>query len=85
MAGLVEITAGLVEIIRDETGLSPAAVTADMPLVGNPEIDRLSLMTIVTLAEDRFKVEIPDAEIPGLITVGFAAELIVNLSSGRCG
>ncbi|MDR1118351.1 MAG: acyl carrier protein [Bifidobacteriaceae bacterium] len=71
-----EILEGLTEIIVEETGLGADAVTPDKSFTDDLLIDSLSMMTIVTLAEDRFGVEIPDDEVPNLATVGGAVDFI---------
>jgi acyl carrier protein len=73
-----EVLDALIEIIVDETGLDPEEVTAEKSLADDLDIDSLSMMTIVTLAEDRFNVEIPDDEVKNLVTVGDAVAFIAN-------
>ncbi|MCL2804089.1 MAG: acyl carrier protein [Micrococcales bacterium] len=67
---------GLTEIIVDETGLDAADVALDKSFTDDLDIDSLSMMTIVTLAEDMFSVEIPDSAIKDLATVGDAVNFI---------
>jgi acyl carrier protein len=69
---------GLIEIVVEETGLDPAEVTTDKNFADDLDIDSLSMMTIVTLAEDKFKVEIPDDAVKSLSTVGDAVTFIVD-------
>jgi acyl carrier protein len=81
MADSAEILAGLTEIIVDETGLPAEAVALDQSFTDDLDIDSLSMMTIVTLAEDQFKVKIPDEAVKGLVTVGDAVDFIANAAS----
>jgi acyl carrier protein len=67
----------LTEIIVDETGIDPTEVTLDKSFTDDLDIDSLSMMTIVTLAEDKFDVEIPDEAVKDLVTVGDAVDFIV--------
>ncbi|MDR0627118.1 MAG: acyl carrier protein [Bifidobacteriaceae bacterium] len=73
-----EVLEGLIEIIVDETGLDAAAITPDKSFSDDLDIDSLSMMTIVTLAEDRFEVEIPDDSVKDLSTVASAVDFIAN-------
>jgi acyl carrier protein len=61
-----EILEGLAEIVAEETGLPTDAL----------DIDSLSMMTIVTHAEDKFDVRIPDDDVKNLTTVGDAVSYI---------
>ncbi len=71
-----EILAGLAEIVNEETGLDTAAVTSEKSFTDDLDIDSLSMMTIVTQAEDKFGVVIPDEEVKNLTTVGDAVKFI---------
>ncbi|MDR2253604.1 MAG: acyl carrier protein [Bifidobacteriaceae bacterium] len=72
---------GLKEIIVDETGLADDAVTGEKSFSDDLLIDSLSMMTIVTLAEDKFGVEIPDDAVKDLATVQDAVDFIVGASA----
>ncbi|GMA34125.1 MULTISPECIES: acyl carrier protein [Demequina] len=76
MADTNEILAGLAEIVAEETGLDAAEVTAEKSFTDDLDIDSLSMMTIVTLAEEKFDVRIPDEEVKNLTTVGDAVKFI---------
>ncbi|MDR2347464.1 MAG: acyl carrier protein [Bifidobacteriaceae bacterium] len=71
-----EVWDGLTEIIVDETGLDAAEVTGAKSFADDLLIDSLSMMTIVTLAEDKFGVEIPDDQVKDLVTVQDAVDFI---------
>ena len=71
-----EILAGLAEIVNEETGLDPAEVQSEKSFTDDLDIDSLSMMTIVTLAEEKFDVRIPDEEVKNLSTVGDAVNYI---------
>jgi acyl carrier protein len=73
-----EVLEGLIEIIVDETGLDPAEISPDQSFTDDLDIDSLSMMTIVTLAEDKFGVEIPDDSVKNLGTVQDAVDFIAN-------
>jgi acyl carrier protein len=71
-----EVLAGLTEIVAEETGLDAADVQMDKSFTDDLDIDSLSMMTIVTLAEEKFDVRIPDEEVKNLVTVGDAVKYI---------
>ena len=73
-----EVLAGLAEIVAEETGLPADTVTAEKSFTDDLDIDSLSMMTIVTHAEDKFGVTIPDDEVKNLKTVGDAVSFITN-------
>jgi len=73
-----EILEGLAEIVAEETGLPADSVQLDKSFTDDLDIDSLSMMTIVTLAEEKFSVRIPDEEVKNLATVGDAVNFIKN-------
>ncbi len=73
-----EVLAGLAEIVVEETGVDAAEVQLDKSFTDDLDIDSLSMMTIVTLAEEKFDVRIPDEEVKNLITVGDAVSYITT-------
>ncbi|WP_062072081.1 acyl carrier protein [Demequina sediminicola] len=76
MADTNEVLAGLAEIVAEETGLDAGDVTLEKSFTDDLDIDSLSMMTIVTLAEEKFDVRIPDEEVKNLTTVGDAVKFI---------
>ncbi|MCG2798171.1 MAG: acyl carrier protein, partial [Cellulomonas sp.] len=64
-----EILAGLAEIVNEETGLPADSVLPEKSFTDDLDIDSLAMMTIVTLAEEKFGVTIPDSEVKNLVTV----------------
>ncbi len=73
-----EILEGLAEIVSEETGLPADSVQLDKSFTDDLDIDSLSMMTIVTLAEEKFSVRIPDDEVKNLATVGDAVSFIAG-------
>lgn len=73
-----EILAGLAEIVAEETGLPAEQVTPEASFADDLDIDSLSMMTIMTYAEERFEVRIPDEDATGLATVQDAVDFIVK-------
>jgi len=77
-ANETEILEGLAEIVNEETGLDTSEVTSEKSFTDDLDIDSLSMMTIVTLAEEKFDVRIPDDEVQNLATVGDAVSYIAK-------
>ena len=73
-----EVLSGLQEIVAEETGLPVDTITAEKSFVDDLDIDSLSIMTIVTHAEDKFEVTIPDDDAKDFTTVGSAVTFIVG-------
>jgi acyl carrier protein len=73
-----EILEGLAEIVNEETGLDTESVQTEKSFTDDLDIDSLSMMTIVTHAEDKFSVRIPDEEVKNLNTVGDAVTYIAG-------
>ena len=57
------------EIVQEATGIPAARVTPAASFVDDLDIDSLSMVEIATMAEDKFGVSIPDAELAKLKTV----------------
>ena len=76
-----EILTGLGEIVSEETGLPAETVLPEKSFIDDLDIDSLSMMTIVTLAEDKFSVTIPDDEVKNLTTVADAVSFIAGAQS----
>jgi acyl carrier protein len=68
MADIDFITA-LGEIVQEATGIPAARVVPAASFTNDLDIDSLSMVEIATMAEDRFHVSIPDAELAKLKTV----------------
>ena len=73
-----EILSGLAEIVNEETGLPVDSVEPGKSFTDDLDIDSLSMMTIVTLAEEKFDVRIPDDEVKNLKTVRDAVSFIAG-------
>lgn len=73
-----EVLAGLAEIVVEETGIDTSDVELGKSFTDDLDIDSLSMMTIVTLAEEKFDVRIPDEEVKNLVTVGDAVSYITT-------
>jgi acyl carrier protein len=63
------ILTALGEIVQEATGIPAARVVPAASFVDDLDIDSLSMVEIATMAEDKFGVSIPDAELAKLKTV----------------
>jgi len=71
------------EILRDSLQLGERAdqLTASSPLLGSvPEFDSMAVVTVLTMAEEEFGIEIDDDEVSADIfeTVGSLADFIAG-------
>jgi acyl carrier protein len=63
------ILTALGEIVQEATGIPAARVVPAASFVDDLDIDSLSMVEIATMAEDKFGVAIPDADLAKLKTV----------------
>lgn len=76
-----EIREGLAEILEEVAGVTPDEVTLEKSFTDDLDVDSLSMVEVVTAAEDKFGVTIPDEEMKNLKTVGDAVTFIQNHGS----
>lgn len=81
MATTEEIREGLAEILEEVAGVTPDEVTLEKSFTDDLDVDSLSMVEVVTAAEDKFGVTIPDEEMKNLKTVGDAVTFIQNHGS----
>jgi acyl carrier protein len=73
-----EILTALGEIVQEATGIPAAKVVPAASFVNDLDIDSLSMVEIATMAEDRFNVSIPDAELSKLKTVADVVDFLAK-------
>lgn len=76
MASTEEIRIGLAEIVNEVTGIPAADIQLDKSFTDDLDVDSISMLEVVTAAEDKFSISIPDAEVKALKTVGDAVSFI---------
>jgi len=76
MASTEEIRIGLAEIVNEVTGIPAADIQLEKSFTDDLDVDSISMLEVVTAAEDKFAISIPDAEVKGLKTVGDAVSFI---------
>ena len=77
-----DIRTGLAEILEEVAGVLPADVTPDKSFTDDLDVDSLSMVEVVIVAEERFGVSIPDDEMQKLRTVGDAVAYIQRAGVG---
>ncbi|HJR44912.1 MAG TPA: phosphopantetheine-binding protein [Actinomycetota bacterium] len=60
-------------------GLDPNKITMEAELLRDLDLDSLDTMELTLGMEERFEIEIPDAELEELVTVGDAVGLIERM------
>jgi acyl carrier protein len=73
-----EILTAIGEIVQEATGIPAASVVPAASFTNDLDIDSLSMVEIATMAEDRFNVSIPDAELSKLKTVADVVEFVAK-------
>ena len=68
--------AALGEIVQEATGIPAERVVPAASFTNDLDIDSLSMVEIATMAEDRFNVSIPDAELSKLKTVADVVDFL---------
>ncbi|MBR8638273.1 acyl carrier protein [Streptomyces tuirus] len=76
MATYDEILRELPQIINKVAGTPIGEITPDKALVNDLQIDSLSMVEIVLVAEDTFNVKIPDEDLKDLVTISEVAGYI---------
>jgi len=78
MATTEEIRSGLADIVNEVTGIPAADIQLEKSFTDDLDVDSISMIEVVVAATDKFSVEIPDAEVKNLKTVGDAVTFIEN-------
>jgi acyl carrier protein len=73
-----DILTTLGEIVQEATGIPASRVVPDATFTDDLDIDSLSMVEIATMAEDRFSVSIPDAELAKLKTVADVVDFLTK-------
>ena len=71
-----EILDALREVLVDRLKVEPEAVTPTANLFDDLGLDSIDLMSAVMAIEERFEIEVSDAELENVTTVGEAVELL---------
>lgn len=71
--------ADIVEILEEVAGVNPADVTEEKTFDQDQlDVDSLSMVEVVVVAEERFGIKIPDEEMSNIKTVGDLVDRAVS-------
>jgi acyl carrier protein len=73
-----EILTSVGEIVQEATGIPADKVVPAASFVNDLDIDSLSMVEIATMAEDKFNISIPDAELSKLKTVADVVDYVAK-------
>jgi acyl carrier protein len=69
----------IVSIIADVSGLDESEITLDKNFFKDLEIDSIKAIEITVAIEKKFKISVRDEDVPKLVTVQQAVELVGKL------
>ena len=79
-----EVTSQIVQALATYLKRDPSAITESHHLRDDLGLDSVAIIELLFEIEDRFKIQIPDQDLPGLSTVGSVSEYVQQrLASGR--
>lgn len=74
-----EVLEGLAEVAVELLGVDRTVVVAEARFEEDLGVDSLGLVEIVMAVEDRFDVKIGEDRLEGVVTVGDAADLVLDV------
>lgn len=78
-----QILAAMAEIIEEVAGPRKVEITRDATFDADLDLDSLTMVEIIVLAEEKFDVRIPDAAFGELNTVGDAVDFIAEKANEK--
>lgn len=79
-----EVTSQIVQALATYLKRDPSAITESHHLRDDLGLDSVAIIELLFEIEDRFKIQIPDQDLPGLSTVGSVSEYVQQrLASGK--
>lgn len=69
----------IVEIIADVSGFDENEITSDKNFYTDLEIDSIKAIEITVAIEKKFKISVRDEDVPKIMTVKDAVELVIKL------
>lgn len=80
----IEVTSQIIQSLATYLKRDPSAITESHHLRDDLGLDSVAIIELLFEIEDRFKIQIPDQDLPGLSTVGSVAAYVQQrLSSGE--
>jgi acyl carrier protein len=74
-----DIEKEITSIISDVSGFDPQEITLETNIVKDLEVDSIKAIEITVAIEKKFKVSVRDEDVPKIITVKQAVELVEKL------
>lgn len=69
----------IISIVSDITGFEPEEINSETNFTKDLEVDSIKAIEITVALEKRFKISIRDEDVPNIMTVKQAVELVNNL------
>jgi len=69
----------IISIVSDITGFEPEEIKADTNFTKDLEVDSIKAIEITVALEKRFKISVRDEDVPKILTVRQAVELVKDL------
>jgi acyl carrier protein len=69
----------IISIISDVSGFDPEKIKPDTNLQNELEIDSIKAIEITVAIEKKFKISVRDEDVPKIVTLKDAVELVNNL------
>jgi acyl carrier protein len=69
----------IISIISDVSGFDPEEIKPDTNLQNELEIDSIKAIEITVAIEKKFKISVRDEDVPKIVTLKDAVELVNNL------
>ena len=69
----------IIAIISDVSGFEPEEIKPDTNFANDLEIDSIKAIEITVAIEKKYKISVRDEDVPKIVTLGDAVELVHNL------
>ncbi len=76
-----DVTKEIISIISDVTGYEQEDITPETDIVKDLEVDSIKAIEITVAIEKKFKVSIRDEDVPKIVSIKQAVELLEKLLS----
>lgn len=73
------IEQGIINIVADVAGVEPGEIKPDSNFAQDLEIDSIKAIEITVAIEKKFKVSVRDEDVPNILTLRQAVELVTKL------
>jgi acyl carrier protein len=77
----IDVSKEIISIISDVTGYDQEQITPETDIVKDLEVDSIKAIEITVAIEKKFKVSIRDEDVPKIVSVKQAVELLEKLLS----